>query len=160
MARINPRQGLRPSIIDRLIDPESEGTAWRHGYSIEQVIDAVRSDLEDLLNTHRIDQDIPEELVEVRNSIVTFGMPDLVSHQSTARDVANRVGGAIEETITRFEPRLRDVHAVLLKSKDVKQMRLEFQIQATLRVEPSPEVAFVTILKLSTGETSVQRVIG
>jgi type VI secretion system protein ImpF len=159
MARIDPRQGLRPSIIDRLIDPESEGTDWRRGYGIEQVVDAVRQDLEDLLNTHRTDHGVPEELVEVSQSIVGFGLPDLVSRQSTSRDIADRVGEAIEEVITRFEPRLSDVRAVPLKSHELKPMRLDFQIQATLRVEPSPEVAFVTILKLSTGEASIQKVI-
>src|SRR5262249_23242996 len=138
------------------MDPESEGTSWRSGYGIDQVVDTVRRDLEDLLNTHRTDQDIPEELVEVHNSIVTFGLPDLVSSQSTARYVADPVGAAIEEAISRFEPRLHDVRADILESKEVKQLRLEFQIQATLRVEPSPEVAFVTILKLTTGETSIQ----
>jgi type VI secretion system protein ImpF len=158
-ARIDPRQGLKPSIIDRLIDPESEGTSWRHGYGLEQVVNSVRNDLEELLNSHRIDQDIPEELVEVRNSIVTYGLAELGSHQSAIPNLADRVGGAIEEAIARFEPRLRDVRAVLIDPKQVKQLRLEFQIQATLRVDPSPEVAFMTVLKLTTGETSIQQVI-
>jgi predicted component of type VI protein secretion system len=48
---------------------------------------------------------------------------------------------------------------VLIESKEVKQLRLEFQIHATLRVNPAPEVAFVTVLKLSTGETSIEQVI-
>ncbi len=82
MARIASQEGLKPSIIDRLIDPESEGTSWRRGYSIEQMIDSVRKDLEDLLNSHQGDQQIPEEFVEVRKSIVAYGMPDLVSYQS------------------------------------------------------------------------------
>jgi type VI secretion system protein ImpF len=160
MARWNPRQGLAASIIDRLIDPESEGTSWRHGYGIEQVIDAVRRDLEDLLNTHRTDQEIPEELVEVSRSIVAFGMPDLASRQSSGQDAANRVAGAIEEAITRFEPRLCDVRAAPIESKEAKPMRLEFQIQATLKVDPAPEVAFVTVLKLSTGEAAIRQVNG
>ena len=48
-----------PSVLDRLIDPDSDGTAWQRGYGVEQMIDAVRRDLEDLLNTHRIVADIP-----------------------------------------------------------------------------------------------------
>ena len=42
MSRISSQEGLKPSIIDRLIDPDSDGTSWRRGYSIEQVIDSVR----------------------------------------------------------------------------------------------------------------------
>jgi len=150
--------GLKPSIINRLIDPASEGTSWRRGYGIEQMVESVQQDLEDLLNTHRTDQDIPEELVEVRNSIVTYGMPDLVSQQSTAPDAGQRVGKAIEEAIARFEPRLSHVHATLIEPKGPHQLRLEFRIQSILRVDPAPEVAFVTVLKLSTGETSIQPV--
>ncbi len=39
-------------------------------------------------------------------------------------------------------------------------MKLDFEIQATLRVDPSPEVAFVTVLKLTTGETTIQKANG
>ncbi len=37
---------------------------------------------------------------------------------------------------------------------------MSFEIRATLRLDPSPEVAFVTLLKLTTGETTVQRAGG
>src|SRR5262245_50855738 len=47
------QQGVTPSILDRLIDPESAGTEWRHGYGIDQLLEVVRRDLEDLLNTRQ-----------------------------------------------------------------------------------------------------------
>jgi type VI secretion system protein ImpF len=157
MARIASQEGLKPSIIDRLIDPESEGTSWRRGYSIEQVIDSVRKDLEDLLNSHQPDQHIPDELVEVRKSIVAYGLPDLVSYQADGSDGIRRISEAIETAITMSEPRLSDVRATLIDPKGIKSLKLDFEIQATLRVDPSPEVAFVTVLKLTTGETTIQR---
>ncbi len=157
MARITSQEGLRPSIIDRLIDPDSEGTSWRRGYSIEQVIDSVRKDLEDLLNSHQSDQNIPEELVEVRNSIIAYGLPDLVAFQSIGPEGIQRIGQAIEAAISLSEPRLTDVRATLIDPKGVKIMKLDFEIQATLRVDPSPEVAFVTVLKLTTGEATIRR---
>jgi type VI secretion system protein ImpF len=157
MSRISSQEGLKPSIIDRLIDPDSEGTSWRRGYSIEQVIDSVRKDLEDLLNSHQGDQHIPEEFVEVRRSIVAYGLPDVVSHQVGGQDSVRRIGEAIEAAISLAEPRLSDVRAVLIDPKSVKSMRLDFEIQAKLRVDPSPEVAFVTVLKLTTGETTIRK---
>jgi type VI secretion system protein ImpF len=160
MARIATPEGLKPSIIDRLIDPESDGTSWRRGYSIEQVIDSVRKDLEDLLNSHRADQEIPEEFVEVRKSIVAYGLPDLASYQSAGPDAVRRIGEAIEAAISLSEPRLGDVRATLIDPKGVKSLKLDFEIQATLRVDPSPEVAFVTVLKLTTGETTIQKANG
>jgi type VI secretion system protein ImpF len=139
------------------MDPESEGTNWRRGYSVEQMIDTVRRDVEDLLNSHRMADVMAEEFPEVRNSIVTFGMPDLVSVQSSVGQTGARVAAALEEAIIRFEPRLANVRAIPLAGQDPKQLRLEFQIQATLRMDPSPEVSFVTLLKLTTGETTIQQ---
>src|SRR5689334_306245 len=115
MARIASQEGIRPSMVDRLLDPESEGTSWRRGYSVDQMIDAVRADLEDLLNSHRMALDIPEELVEVRKSIVAYGIPDLSSFGSTGSDSVHRLCAAIEEAIAVFEPRLTDVQAIPIK---------------------------------------------
>lgn len=160
MARIASQEGLRPSMLDRLVNPESEGTSWRRGYSVNQMIDAVRKDLEDLLNSHRTAADIPEELAEVRRSIVAYGLPDLSSYQTGGSDTARRVCAAIEEAIAIFEPRLADVQAVPLKGDASRVLRLDFEIRATLRLDPSPEVAFVTLLKLTTGEATIQRAGG
>jgi type VI secretion system protein ImpF len=160
MSRISSQEGLKPSIIDRLIDPDSDGTSWRRGYNIEQMIDAVRMDLEDLLNSHQGDQHIPEEFVEVRKSIVAYGLPDLLSYQSSGPSGIRRIGEAIEVAISLSEPRLSEVRATLMDTKSVKSMKLDFEIQAKLRVDPSPEVAFVTVLKLTTGETTIQRLSG
>lgn len=157
MASPDPNVTLQASLLDRLIDPESDGTGSRPGCTVEQMIDSVRRDLEDLLNTHRTLMTIPGEYKETENSILTFGLPDFSSVQSSKQDVSSKVAERIEQAITRYEPRLRNVRATPIEEPDEKQMKLKFQIHATLRVDPSPEVAFVTILKLSTGETSVQR---
>jgi len=71
------QQGLMPSIIDRLIDPGSGGTAWRRGYGLEQMIQAVQRDLEDLLNTRQSHEGLPPEFKEVHNSIVSNELPHL-----------------------------------------------------------------------------------
>ena len=157
MARNEIPQGLSPSILDRLIDPDSDSTAWRWGYSVEQMIDSVRRDLEDLLNSHRtVDRGL-DDFVEVRNSIVAFGLPDLVSTQSTKAVAQTRLCEAIVDAVRRFEPRLSNVHVIPVSDLDPKILKLEFQIQAMLRLDPAPEVSFVTVLQLTTGETSVQQ---
>ena len=66
MARIDPQHALKASLLDRLIDPESDGTASQPGCTVEQMIDSVRRDLEDLLNTHRTVPDVSAEFPEVR----------------------------------------------------------------------------------------------
>jgi type VI secretion system protein ImpF len=157
MARLDSSQLLKASILDRLIDPDSDGTTSHPGCTVEQMIDSVRRDLEDLLNTHRTVADLRAEFPEVDNSIITYGLPDLSSFQSTKADVRRRVLERIEQAIARFEPRLRNVRATVIDEPDELQFKLKFQIDAKLHVDPSPEVSFVTILKLSTGETSIQQ---
>jgi type VI secretion system protein ImpF len=158
MPNVEPQQGLKASIIDRLIDPDSDGTSWRPGYSTDQMVDSVRRDLEDLLNTHTTESDLPPQYAELRNSIVAFGIPDLVSNQSAGPMVIERIRLKLEQAIARFEPRLTNVRAKILKPEVGTIMRVEFEISASLHVDPSPEVAFITVLKLTTGETSIQRV--
>ncbi|QEH33817.1 Gene 25-like lysozyme [Aquisphaera giovannonii] len=158
MARTEIPNALSASVLDRLIDPESDGTPARPGCTIDQIIDSVRRDLEDLLNTHCTRLDIPAHYVESERSILTYGMPDLAAFQATKAGAAAKVAEKIEKAIARFEPRLTNVRASLIDDHDEKQLKLKFQVHATLRVEPSPDVAFVTILKISTGEASIQRV--
>lgn len=157
MASRDPDLTLQASLLDRLTDPESDGTGSRPGCTVDQMIDSVRRDLEDLLNTHRTLITIPGAYTETENSILTYGLPDFSSFQSSKQDVSGKVAERIEQAIARYEPRLRNVRATLIEEPDEKQMKLKFQIHAILRVDPAPEVAFVTILKLSTGETSIQR---
>ena len=111
----NSRQGLKASIIDRLIDPDSDGTSWRPGYSTDQMVDSVRRDLENLLNTHMTEGDLPEEYVETRNSIVAYGIPDLVSNHSAGPMAIERIRLKMEQSIARFEPRLTNVRAKILQ---------------------------------------------
>ena len=72
-----PKRGLLPSIIDRLVDPESAGTTILTGYTVEKMYRAVLRDLEDLLNSVHTARDIPAEFPDVRDSIVGYGLPVL-----------------------------------------------------------------------------------
>jgi type VI secretion system protein ImpF len=156
MSRINPRQGLQPSLLDRLIDPEAGGTARRHGYSVEQMVEAVHGDLEDLFNTRLTNTDIPEDCPHVRRSLLGYGLPDLASLKAFTPQQRAEIGRVLEATITRFEPRLRDVRATPLNGGDTKERTIRFRIDARLCVEPAPEVAFDTILELSRGYSSIE----
>ena len=55
------------------------GTAIMIGYSPKQMSEHVRRDLEDLLNTRKTGLDVPEDLTEARQSLLTYGLPDLLS---------------------------------------------------------------------------------
>lgn len=145
-----------PSIIDRLIDPESGGTAWRRGYGIEQMMDCVRRDLEELLNTRQSSSGLSEEFTEVRRSIIAYGLPDLTSLNASTPQEREDIGRVIESVVAQFEPRLKEIKATMIDTSESKDRSVRFHIDARLRVDPAPEVAFDTILELTTGHASVK----
>ncbi|MGL4465286.1 MAG: type VI secretion system baseplate subunit TssE [Planctomycetia bacterium] len=149
--------GLLPSIIDRLIDSDSSGTTAAPGYTVEHVLDTVRRDLEELLNTRRTMDEAEESLPEVRRSLLAYGLPDLTTMPiATDRDRAD-LGRALKDILERFEPRLRDVR-VTVKTIGTENFdrTLRFRIDARFRADPAPEVSFDTNLELSTGRYIVK----
>ena len=157
MARPDPEMGLTPSILDRLIDPESGGTAWRRGYGVEEMIQSVLRDLEDLLNTRQTDGGLAASLPDVHSSILGYGLPDLTSLNAITPEQRLQIGRVIEECVGLFEPRLKDVRAMLLDTAGKNERSLHFRIEARLCLDPAPEVVFETILEMSTGRYSVNK---
>lgn len=158
MARIDPQMGLMPSLLDRLIDPESGGTAWRRGYGIEQMMDSVRRDLEELMNTRQSNTGMSEEFVETKRSVIAYGLPDLTSLDASTPQQREDIGRVIETVVAMFEPRLKDIRANMIDSGEKsKDRRVRFHIDAKLRVDPAPEVAFDTILELTSGHADVKQ---
>lgn len=158
MARIDPQMGLMPSLLDRLIDPESGGTAWRRGYGIEQMMDSVRRDLEELMNTRQSSVGMSEDFVETKRSVIAYGLPDLTSLDASTPQQREDIGRVIETVVAQFEPRLKDIRASMIDSGEKsKDRRVRFHIDAKLRVDPAPEVAFDTILELTSGHTDVKQ---
>ena len=155
-----PKCGLRPSILDRLTDPESAGTAILTGYTVEKMYAAVLRDLEDLLNTVHTAHTVAPEFADVKDSIVAFGLPDLASVEAISADQRSAIGRTIRKAIERFEPRLRAVKVTLLKQDDDLRMSLKFRIDAKLAVDPAPDVAFDTILEVGTGKYLVTPAAG
>ncbi len=114
MSRLSDDQGLVPTLLDRLIDPDSGGTAARRGYDMRQIVAVVRRDLENLLNT-RLGITVSDEYPEVVDSIVNYGIPDFASVNCTSHAHREQIGRRIDEVIERFEPRLRDVRAQVIE---------------------------------------------
>jgi type VI secretion system protein ImpF len=156
MSRMDPGQSLMPSLLDRLIDPESAGTSWRYGYGVEQMLEAVRRDLEELLNSRQTPASLIADYPELKSSVFGYGLPDLSSLNAATPQQRAEIGRVLERIIATFEPRLDKVKAVLVDIGDVKLPSLRFRIDAKLKMEPAPEVAFETTLELTTGRYSIR----
>src|SRR5947209_7396274 len=145
-----------PSILDRIIDPESAGTVAQRGYTERQMEQAVRRDLEELLNTRQPYSDLPPEYVQCRSSILNYGLPDLNSLQAYTPTQREEIGKILEAVIGVHEPRLRDIHVSLRGGGEPTDRAIRFRVDAKLRLDPAPEIAFDTILELMTGHYTVQ----
>ena len=156
MARGDAQPGLTPSLLDRFIDPAFQNEAPLRGFSVAETIDVVRRDLEDLLNTRQSSHGVPPGFEEVPRSLVAFGMPDLTALDAISPQQREDIGRVLEKVVEQFEPRLRDVRATLVEGGEAKMRTLRFRIDARLRVEPAPEVAFETVLELASGLSAVR----
>jgi type VI secretion system protein ImpF len=143
---------LMPSLYDRLIDPASIESLSKYGYSPQQMMEAIRRDLIDLLNTRQTGLDIDPRLSLVHRSVIGYGLPDLCTLRAETSQERENLTQVIKAIIERFEPRLKDVHVTLKKGSDPKDRTIHFHIDGRLCVDPAPEMAFDTELKLATGE--------
>ena len=156
-----PARGMLPSILDRLLDPESAGTAIMTGYTVEKMASAVRRDLEELLNTVSPHHQFPEQYPETQNSVVTYGLPDLASVESLTGEQRATLAALIRQAVERFEPRLKRVRVNVLKAEaDLVRGAIKFRLEARLTVDPAPEVSFDTVLNVGTGKYEVSKTAG
>ena len=156
MSRDDSEQTLMPSILDRLIDSGSQGTSNRPWYDLAKTMETVQRDLNDLLNTRRTDRGSLAGFAELRHSLLVYGLPELHSLDAFTSQQRGQISQVIEAAVSEFEPRLKDVRAVLLEGDDAKHQTVPFRIEARLRVEPAPDVAFNIILELTTGQYCVE----
>ncbi len=159
MSRIDNEVRITPSVLDRLLDdrPEQklEAPASRQT-SLRILKQAVKRDLEWLLNTRANATEIPEGLPEVSRSLATFGLPDFSSWNVRGGRDQEDLRRTIEDVVARFEPRLEGVQVTLETMSEVDRT-VRFRIEARLRVEPAPEpVTFDSVLQLGNREFVLQ----
>jgi len=162
MARVDSDSVVTLSVLDRLIDNEplnrNEAMLSR-AQSVRQLKTALRRDLEWLLNTRRIADDILDGYPDLAKSAYGFGLPDFTSFSfANVKDRA-RLLRALESAIRNFEPRLTSVRVIPLEtqSEGGAKKLLRFQIEGLLKMDPAPErVSFDTVLQLTTGEYQVK----
>ena len=153
-ASVPAKTPLIAPLLDRLTRPSSVGPVGQ-GVALQAVIESVRRDVEELLNSRKNDDAELDAFPELRTSVFAYGMPEVVSRPALTTADRVAIGSSITETITRFEPRLRNVRTRLESPPTGLERRLAFRIEGVLRVEPSPDVEFETVLELSSGQTSV-----
>lgn len=122
-----------PSLLDRLLDnaPELAADPPRTRQQVlRDTRAALRRDLEMLLNTRFSPATPPPGLVELRVSLLRFGMPDFIGAGMTGRDQRDAFARQVEATIRMFEPRLHDVRVSVLDPRQRAERLLRLRIEA------------------------------
>jgi type VI secretion system protein ImpF len=154
------QENIQASILDRLIDREPQLSRESVQYRLlnfSQIKAAVIRDLENLLNTKSQIMPVPAAYNEVNESVFVYGLSDFTSHNPKSPSVRQVLRQTIEKTISKFEPRLKNVTVQIeAPSEEVRMIRL--RITALLVLDPVTEpVTFDTYFDINKGEYTIRR---
>jgi len=159
MARPGLDSAVTLSVFDRLVDYEprnSREAALTRAQSVRQLKEAVRRDLEWLLNTRTIAEPPDSRLREVNRSVYVYGLPDFTAYSLASPEDQSRLIRHLQNAIKTFDPRLDKVKVVPLEVNGANTRVLHFRIEALLLMDPAPEhISFDTTLQLTSGEYEV-----
>ena len=149
---------ITPSVLDRLLDYEPElstESQKSRSRSLRELKQSMCRDLEWLMNTRRLVDEVPELLEEVNKSIAVYGLPDFTGMGAKDPAQQKKLVKSIESALNIFEPRLQDLRVTLEPINETERI-LRFRIEASLDIDPMPEpVVFDTIIQLGSSEIKV-----
>jgi type VI secretion system protein ImpF len=160
MAAIRPDQLLNPSVLDRLIDHDPQvgrEPPRSRNQMLRDLKQAVRRDLENLLNTRVRCVSTTAELKELKQSLVNYGIPDLTGASLGSSKEREEFRRTIQSVILLYEPRLKKPTVRLLDQSETIDRTIRFHIEAVLVAEPAPEpIALSSTVRLPTGSFEVK----
>jgi type VI secretion system protein ImpF len=133
---------LLPSVLDRLLDdrPDLRQDPPRsRTQNLTALRNAVRRDLEALLNCRVRCLSPPADLEELQTSLVEYGVPDFLSANAGSDEAREGFRRAVEKAIRRFEPRFKTVTVELIEDTAQIDRTLRLRIHALMYAEPAPE---------------------
>ncbi len=153
-------RSVQLSVLDRLIDnrPDSKiDPPLSRSESLRRLRNAVKRDLEWLLNSSRTAEPIPETYKEVLSSLYVYGLPDINSVTLDNSQDEARLVRSLETAILTFEPRLMRVRVTTYERLSKKKTALVFHVEAYLMIDPAPErISFDTVLEIAKGSYTVK----
>lgn len=143
MATKTKERNLRESILDRLFDDEPEvrvDSDKSRQRKLKDLRNSVRRDLENLLNSRCRVVSPPEELSEVNESLLNYGLPDLATINMLDVTKKKEFTRSVEHIIRTYEPRFKSVKVSHLENNDKTDRTVRFRIDAVMYADPAPEV--------------------
>src|SRR5262245_14948088 len=121
-------QPILLSVLDRLISGNQLELDNR-AESVRKHKDAVRRDLEWLLNTRQNADVDPSSRSEVNKSVYAYGLPDFSALSLSSGQDQLKLLKSVQEAIKVFEPRLSNVQVIPLTEERTPNA-LRFRIEA------------------------------
>lgn len=157
---IQSTRSITFSVFDRLLDNEPERLTERPvslSHQIEQEREFIRRDIETLLNTRPAQGELPVQLTELANSVLSYGVGSFVSLGLGNNEAQLTLANKLEPIIAHIEPRLSDIHITLYKDYNSSQRALKMRIEGRFRIqEQSQAVFFDTSLDYSSQQFTVE----
>jgi type VI secretion system protein ImpF len=155
MARSQGDVVITLPILDRLIDLEPKNAfevPLSRAQSARVLKNAVRRDLEWLLNTRRIPELPDASLRELSSSLYLYGLPDFSTHTLASTADQAILLRRLTATIKLFEPRLANVRVIPMPTEETGLKDLKVRIEGMLLMDPAPEpVSFDTVIETKSG---------
>ncbi len=129
---------LTLSVLDRLLLGDRQDQSGRVE-QIHRLRDAVRRDLEAILNTRPFCRSWPSAHGELSRSILSYGLFDLQTRNVTTDRQRERLRADVEAVIRRCEPRLHDSVVELINGDRTLDRSLRFRIHGRLVIEAGGE---------------------
>lgn len=151
-----PRQdfdhGVTVPLLDRITDRDprnSQEAMLTRAQSVRLLKEALRRDLEWLLNTRRILEESTDPKAELTRSLYNYGLPDVTHFSLSSSRDQHKLTWLLEATVVAFEPRLKGAR-VYMEAAAEGSRQLRFRVDGLLDMDPAPErVTFDTTLDLT-----------
>jgi type VI secretion system protein ImpF len=155
-------QLLVPSVLDRLLDDDPGVTrepARGRAQVLRELKQAVRRDLENLLNTRHSYLSLAPALKELNQSLLNYGLPDFTAAGLGPAKDRDEFCRTLQGVLRYYEPRFKNVTVRSLDNATPLDRTLRFRIDALLRVDPAPEpIVFDSMLDPSSSTFIVKGV--
>ncbi|QDU30423.1 Gene 25-like lysozyme [Anatilimnocola aggregata] len=159
MSRVPSHHRLLASLLDRLIEiqPNEEATSHNpQGLSLSEMQANVLRDVQSLLNTRQTLTEPTDDESHLRQSVVSFGLPDISNVNPDNLDQRDAIRSSVEEAIRQFEPRLANIRVQAHETSNADRS-LRLTVDALLKVEPNPvPVQFDTVIESGTSQWKVK----
>lgn len=151
---------IASSVLDRLLDSEPDRPTDQFmsiSAQTRQLRECIRRDLEALLNTRRSPVSPPQQMSELSDSALSYGVDGFVSANLVTDEAKIALAYALERRIARTETRLANVHVTILKNRTTGERTLKMRIEASFRLqEGMPPIHFETTIDPSSQRFSIE----